>query len=152
MSSPWTAARVADTSPDGAMVLNVSPMPDSTPPAVGTDVLVQVRQSRSVRQHRWYWAMLRSVVEATDQWRSEEELHTWCRYRLGLFRPVEVEGERVVLEWVSTSWPAMSQERFAWFVEQATVEIAMETGIDVDALMEGRDERAEQGTRVAREV
>ena len=132
-----TTARVVSVAPDGKMILHAEPLADSTLVA-GAEVTVDIKRPRSAKQHRWYWAMLRAVVDATDRWRSAQELHTWIRWRLGLYEPIAVDGETVILEWQSIAFGAMDEARFRWLIENATTEIAMETGIDPDDLMETR--------------
>ena len=91
---------------------------------------VTIKTHRSLQQHRMYWGMLNSVVEATGRWPSTRALHQWLKYELGYYTPVEVEDGRVILEWDSTDFRSMGAEKFKRFLDLSIATIALEVGFD----------------------
>ncbi len=83
----------------------------------GKQVLVTLRKARNVQHHKLLWAMLRKVVDNSDQWASEAVLLDELKLATGLAevrvnlltgKPYAVPG--------SISFAAMDQTKFsAWF-------------------------------------
>jgi hypothetical protein len=83
----------------------------------GKEVLVTIRRARNPQHHRLLWAMLRKVVDNSDQWASEAVLLDELKLATGLAevrvnlltgKPYAVPG--------SISFAAMDQTKFsAWF-------------------------------------
>jgi hypothetical protein len=108
------------------------------------EVLITSRKVRSPRHHRWFFAMLRKVVEATELWMNEVRLLDDLKDAQGLY---EIQQSafglppRKVLK--SISWVAMDQDEFRSFIERSIEMIATTTGIDPEDLM--REVEAEEG-------
>lgn len=130
MRDGWRKARVDRVNPDGSGMVHVEGDPDQAWPKVGEPFLVRVRRSRSAKHHRLYWAMLKNVVDATDNWPTAEAVHKWLKYKLGLYTVIAVEKEKVVIEWDKTDFIAMSQDEFRRFFDKAVAALCIETGID----------------------
>ena len=127
--SKWTEATVF--APDKLRIMEKVALPPA-----GSTVLVQVRKARNIRHHRLYWALLRAVVEATDQWAAPDELHRWIKLELGHYVPhVQPEGT-VLCELLPTDFAKMDQFEFGDFYGRALAAIALSTGIDAEALIE----------------
>lgn len=128
--SVWIGAKITEKHSDGSITVRVEPLVNGTYPAAGTDVLVKLRQPRNLKHHRLYWALMKLVAECAPAWNNAEAVHQWTKFRLGMYRAVEVVRGTVVIEWESTDFAAMDQTRFTAHFDAAIAEIAMETGID----------------------
>lgn len=107
------------------------------------ELLISVRQPRSPRHHRWYFAMLRKVVRATGTWRNEAELLDAIKLDLGHYELRRDITGRVYQAPRSISFAKMKQDEFKLFAERSIDAIATATGIDPEALM--REVEEEQG-------
>lgn len=85
----------------------------------GSTVTVRVIRSRSARQNAMYWRVLERVVEATERWRTPEELHVVIKIALGLVDIVHLIDGRRVLVPQSTSFEAMTQDEAQTFYDSA---------------------------------
>lgn len=83
----------------------------------GKEVLVTVRRARNVRHHRLLFAMLRKVVENTDDWSSEDELLDDLKLATGhAERRVNLLTGEAYAAPRSIAYTAMDQMRFTrWF-------------------------------------
>ena len=108
----------------------------ATLPEEGAEVLVQVRKARNIKHHRLYWALLHATVEATNIWAEAEELHRWLKISLGHYTPHVQPNGTVLCELLPTNFAAMDQTAFGDYYSRALATIAMETGIDAEALIE----------------
>lgn len=127
MPDQWLPAYFRERDGVGNAVFRVEGVRGLEP---GDTVLVRIRRARNPRHHRLYWGMVRTVVEATGRWPSPEALHRWLKYELGLFTVVAVDRHKFIVEWDSTDFMSMGQDRFSEFFERAVVAICLETGID----------------------
>lgn len=139
--SRWRRARVLANDPSGKAVIELdAPGRGQSPlPAAGSTVMVEIRQPRNLRHHRKYWALLNKVVTATGRWPTAEACHRWVKWELRMFVPIAQKNGLMVIEWDSTDFNTMSQQKFGEFYERALNCIALETGIDAESL------RAEAG-------
>ena len=127
--SRWIEAKVL-----GIVTLQVA-SPDALP-AIGADILVQIRKARNIKHHRLYWALLHAVVEATNLWSDADELHRWLKIELGHYIPHVQPNGTVLCELMPTNFAAMDQITFGNYYSRAIAAIAIETGIDAEALIE----------------
>lgn len=86
---------------------------------VGSLVGARIARSRSLPQQRMYWAVLATVVDATGQWRTPEELHLAIKFALGYVNPVLLTSGRRIIVPESTSFDSMNHEEFCAFTEAA---------------------------------
>ena len=137
MTDRWLEARVHGMTGDRTLIAVANaPKLDRDKP-----FLVRIRRPRNPKHHRMYWGMVKSVVDATDRWRTPEHLHRWIKWQLGLYRLTRVDHGKAVVEWDSTDWMSMDQDRFADYFERAVVAICFETGIDPLDIERERTER-----------
>lgn len=106
------------------------------------EVLVTVRRVRSAVHHRWFFSLLRHVVDQTDDFGSEEELLDAVKLATGhVERRMMLDG-RMWLAPRSISFAAMGQDAFRRFVDRALFVLNRALGIDCEALV--REVEADQ--------
>lgn len=102
----------------------------------GKEVHVTWRRVRNVSHHRFFFAMLRKVCEATGKWNDEEDLLDAIKLATGhTHKIMTLNGEMLVLP-KSISFANMDESAFTRFKERAMYVIAEATGIDPVTLME----------------
>lgn len=102
----------------------------------GKTVLVSVRTHRNTRQHRLLFAMLRKVVENTDQWSDEKILLDDLKLATGLFETrVSALTKMPYPVPASISFASMPQERFEQWFRKAMEKCAEVLGCSVEDLM-----------------
>lgn len=101
----------------------------------GKEVLVSIRRPRNVQHHRFFFAKLRAIVEATGKWLSEDDLLQDLKLAT---RHVEKRQNVITKDYYmaprSINFASMSQDAFARFNDRCDYVLA-EAGIDVDAIM-----------------
>lgn len=80
---------------------------------------IRVQRERSHEQLALYWQCLERVVEATDRWRTAEELHMALKIATGYVEKVRLIDGRLVLVPGSIAFDAMSQDEAARYYEAA---------------------------------
>ena len=123
MKDGWRKAELKRIEADGSALLLVEGDAEQGWPKPGEPFIVRVRKARSAKHHRLYWSMLRNVVEATETWETATELHKWLKYKLGLYTVIAIEKEKVIIEWDSTDFIAMSQDEFRRFFDKTVAAI-----------------------------
>ena len=103
----------------------------------GKDLTVEIKRQRSVRQNNFFRALLRKVVENTDDYQTPEQLLLWIKVRLGLVDEVKFHDGGVFFIARSTSFNAMGQDDFTKLFDQVLHLICSEVipGLDSDALL-----------------
>ena len=101
----------------------------------GKEVLITIRQPRSVEHHRWFFALLRKVVSNSDRWNDEQELLDVIKIASGLTKPVVLLDGTVYRRPRSISFASMPQDAFQRFVKRALYVLGQMTGVDSEALM-----------------
>jgi len=103
----------------------------------GAEVLVGIRQPRNPKHHRWFFALLRKVIDNTDgRWKNEEELLFALKMATGHCEPSPALTGEVVLFPKSISFASMGELAFKTFVARCLDEIHLNLGIDPDLLMD----------------
>lgn len=106
------------------------------------EILVEARTVRSPLQHRWFFAMLRKVIDATGSWPSPEALLDATKIAVGHTRLVIPFGgteEDVQTIPKSISFGSMDQTAFQRFVRRSVWVIGQHTGIDPEQIMKETD-------------
>lgn len=108
----------------------------------GREVLVTVRRPRSPQHHRWFFAMLRKVVEnSDDRWGDEDDLLDDLKFAVGhVKRRVHMLSGEIVMVAQSISFAAMGEDKFIRFRDRCLYVIRKATGIDPEELMKEVDE------------
>jgi hypothetical protein len=108
------------------------------------EVMITLRRARNPKFHRWFFALLRKVIENTDnRWANEEALLFALKIEVEHCEPsVALTGE-VILQPKSINFAAMDEIKFKSFVALCLDAIHLNLGIDPDLLME--EVIAEQG-------
>lgn len=108
------------------------------------EVLVTLRRARNPRFHRWFFALLRKVIDNTDgRWASEEQLLYALKMATGHADPAPALTGEVLLHPKSINFAAMGEIEFKSFVARCLDEIHLNLGIDPDLLMD--EVNSEQG-------
>lgn len=102
----------------------------------GREVIVTARKARNPLHHRWFFALLRKVVENTDDWQSEDELLDAVKLATGhVERRVTLDGGAYLAP-KSISFAAMAQDKFKAFADRAVYLLATRVlGCSPDDLM-----------------
>lgn len=103
--------------------------------AEGREVIVTVRKARSSQHHRMFFAMLRKVVDNSEQWASEDVLLDdlklatgHCELRRNALTGAAIMAPR------SINFASMDQTAFRRFFDRCCYVLA-QAGIDIDQLM-----------------
>jgi hypothetical protein len=115
----------------------------------GREVLITIQRPRSPEHHRWYFAMLKKVVDGSGTWKSTAELLEAIKFEVGHTETRRNLFGTAYQTTKSISFEKMGQDEFRSFVERSMEVIALATGIDPDELM--REVVAEQGPLRERE-
>lgn len=94
----------------------------------GREVLLSARKARSIRQHRWLFALLRIVVQNADsRWADEQVLLEDLKLATGLFetRVSAITGMPYPVP-ASISFSAMPAERFGAWLDKAVAVLAQD--------------------------
>ncbi len=110
--------------------------------AEGKEVILSCRQPRSPQHHRWFFAMLRKVVENTDgKWGDEEDLLDDLKRAVGHVRrsfSILTGEERI--EARSINFASMGELAFRRFKKRCVFVLTAALGWDPEALMNETDE------------
>lgn len=101
----------------------------------GKEVVVTYRKPRSPLHHRWFFAMLRKVCEATGRWHDEDELLDAVKLATGHVRRVQRLDGEVILMPRSINFASMPEGPFTRFKNRALFVIGQATGVDPETLM-----------------
>lgn len=105
----------------------------------GKEVVITIRRPRSPPHHRFFFALLRKVCEATGRWHDEDELLDALKLATGHVRRVQRMDGEVILMPRSINFASMPEGPFARFKKRALWVIGQATGIDPETLMEETD-------------
>jgi len=101
------------------------------------EVVVTIRLARNVKHHRWFFALLRKVIDNTDmRWKNEEELLFALKMATGHCEPSPALTGEVILFPKSINFASMGELAFKSFVARCLDEIHLNLGIDPDLLMD----------------
>lgn len=108
------------------------------------DVLVTIRQPRNPDHHRFFFAKLKAIVDATGRWGDVEELLDDLKLAT---RHVEKRQNIITGVWYmkpkSIAFAAMGQAAFRRFDDRCNYVLA-EAGIDVDEIVKQASEAAKR--------
>ena len=103
----------------------------------GREILVSVRRPRSPQHHRWFFALLRKVVENSEHWSSEEDLLDDLKLMTGHFtRRVNLLTGDICLVAKSINFASMPEDPFRRFKDRALFVLSKVLGVDPLQLME----------------
>lgn len=103
----------------------------------GAEIIVSTRKARSPQHHRWFFSMLRKVVENTDgRWVNEDDLLDDLKLATKHIRKRinGITGEAII-EPKSINFANLDEYAFRDFVKLCCGAIAVATGIDPETLM-----------------
>lgn len=103
--------------------------------ADGREIMITIRKPRSPQHHRFFFSMLRKVVENSDQWASEDVLLDDLKLATGHceLRRNALTGAAVMAP-KSINFASMEEHAFRRFVDRCCFVLA-QAGIDTDTLM-----------------
>lgn len=102
----------------------------------GKEIMITVRRPRSPDHHRWFFAMLRKVVENSERWTSEDDLLTELKLSVGhCDQSMNLLTGEVHLVPRSINFASMDQLAFKRFTKRCAFVLASALGIDVETLM-----------------
>lgn len=85
---------------------------------VGTIVRADLTKPRSAKQDRFYWALLRAVLENQETYRTVEALHKGIKVRFGMIEKTVLHNGDVLVETESVSYNAMDGGAFTEHVNR----------------------------------
>ncbi len=110
----------------------------------GREILVSARRARSPQHHRWFFAMLRKVVDNTEQWQTEDELLDALKLATGHTERRMTIGGEPYLAPRSISFAAMPEGAFTRFRKRACFILATKVlGCSPEELM-GETDRTQE--------
>jgi hypothetical protein len=105
----------------------------------GREIMVTIRKARSPAHHRFFFALLRKVCEATGRWHDEDELLDAVKLATGHVRRVQrLDGEVLIMP-RSINFASLPEGPFSRFKKRALYVIGQATGVDPETLMEEAD-------------
>ena len=103
----------------------------------GKEVLVSVRLARSVPHHRWFFALLRKVVENSERWSTEEDLLDDLKLATGhIARRANLLTGEVSAVAKSINFASMPEDEFIRFRDRCLHVLGKVLGVDPATLME----------------
>jgi hypothetical protein len=105
----------------------------------GQEVLVTIRKARSPEHHRWFFAMLRKVIENTEEWNSEEELLTALKFAAGHVDRCSLLDGTVVEMPRSINFGSMDEFQFRRWKDRAVYLLSQYIGVDPTEFMKEVD-------------
>lgn len=85
----------------------------------GKDLTVTVKRARSLKQHRFFWALLQKVVDNHAEYYKPEQLLLWIKIRLGYVDEVKFHDDKIWWVAKSISFNSMGQDEFRKFFDTA---------------------------------
>lgn len=106
----------------------------------GREVLVSVRRARSPKHHRWFFALLRKVVENSERWADEDDLLDDLKLATGhATRRVHLLTGEVCLVAKSINFASMPEDPFRRFRDRCLYVLGKTLGVDPLTLMQETD-------------
>lgn len=81
---------------------------------------------RSVQQNKFYWELLRSVIENQEFYRSASQLHFWLKIKLGYVEQIEFHNNQMITRVKSTSFENMDSDDFKQYLDSSIMLICEE--------------------------
>jgi hypothetical protein len=106
----------------------------------GQRIRIDLRTGRSPDKLRFYWKLLKSLVDATGCAANVEALHGAVKLDLGYANPIRLKTGMTILVPGSIAFDKMTEEDFSEFLEKAIEWMATNFGLTVDDLL-GDEER-----------
>lgn len=94
--------------------------------AMGSEVEVQIKQRRSRKMHKAYWAAAARVVDNVEGYPTTTHLHEATKMELGYCQRLRLMDGTIAYVPDSTAFSAMSQQEFRTFMDRA-VKLWIET-------------------------
>ena len=92
----------------------------------GVEFAAQLSRPRSLRQHRFFWALLSKVIENHPHYTRPEQLLLWLKTKLGYVDEVVSHEGGVLMRVSSISFDSMDQDKFKQFFNAAVDVILIE--------------------------
>lgn len=86
---------------------------------LGREFTATLTQQRSIRQQRFYWALLGKVVANHPFYRRGEPLHIWLKTRLGYVEEIHFHDGEVQMRTTSTAFDKMDGLEMRKFMDAA---------------------------------
>jgi hypothetical protein len=83
----------------------------------GSQYSIKLKKDRSGRHHRFFWGILKTVVENHEEYSKPDQLLLWLKIRLGYVEQVQFHDEKIWWVARSTSFAAMDQIEFKQFFD-----------------------------------
>ena len=93
----------------------------------GKDLSVKTSRSRSSKQHRLFWSLMKIVVDNHPYYLRPEQLVEWLKVRLGYVEEVMFHDGGMMTKVSSISFSSMGQDDFQKFFNLALHVIIFET-------------------------
>lgn len=99
------------------------------------EVLVSIRRPRSIKHHKFFFAKLRAIIEATGRWQTEDDLLQDLKLAT---RHVEKRQNVITKDYYmaprSINFASMSQDAFKRFNDRCDY-VLSEAGVDVGTII-----------------
>lgn len=81
------------------------------------DYTIKLKRDRSGRHHRFFWGLLKKVVDNHAEYNKPDQLLLWLKVRLGYVEEIRFHDDKVWFVAKSTSFSAMDQSEFKRFFD-----------------------------------
>lgn len=105
----------------GSTLIPATPMDEETIRELrdNAEYTVKLKRDRSGKHHRFFWAILKKVVDNHAEYNKPDQLLLWLKVRLGYVEEVRFHDDKVWFVAKSTNFSAMEQNEFKKFVDAA---------------------------------
>lgn len=86
---------------------------------MGKMLSVTIAQKRNANRHRYYWALLGTIVDNQTHYKTTQQLHIWLKLRMGVIEEIIAHDGVIHIIPGSTAFDKMTEPEFAKFLTAA---------------------------------
>jgi hypothetical protein len=103
----------------GGTLIPASPMDEDAIRELrdNAEYTVKLKRDRSGRHHRFFWGILKKVVDNHAEYNKPDQLLLWLKVRLGYVEEIRFHDDKVWFVAKSTNFSTMAQDEFKKFVD-----------------------------------
>jgi hypothetical protein len=101
----------------------------------GTPVMVEIKLRRNVKNHRRFFAFLRTVFDMQDHFTEREAFRYWLIMKAGWFVTIEAPNGHIIFQPKSIDFSRMEEPEFQQVFSACIDVVCREFSLDKDELM-----------------